>query len=57
MSGLILFFARFERTIMHLIVTEKHIAISSDNFEAFCQKWEQFIEFYDFRGPDCQIIS
>ena len=51
------FFERFERKIMHLIVKEKHIAIGSADFETFCQKWEYFIEFYDFRGPDCQIIG
>ena len=42
---------------MHLIVKEKQIAISSDDFETFCQKWEHFTEFYDFRGPDSQIIG
>ena len=47
---------RFKMRIMHLIIKEKMIALGVDKFEAFKIKWENFTEFYDFFGPDCQII-
>jgi hypothetical protein len=47
---------RFKRRIMHLIIKEKMRALGADNFEAFKIKWENFTEFYDFFGPDCQVI-
>ena len=50
------FFEAFRRKIMHLIIKEKQIAVKSDNFETFANKWELYTEFYDFFGPDCQIV-
>ena len=41
---------------MHLIIKEKMIALGADKFEEFKIKWENFTEFYDFFGPDCQVI-
>ena len=49
-------FERFKRKVMHLIIKEKNIALSGDRFETFMNKWENFTEFYDFLGPDCQVI-
>ena len=51
------FFESFRRKIMHLIVKEKQIAMIGNNFESFSKKWENYTEFFDFFGPDCQIIS
>ena len=50
------FFEEFRRKIQHLIIKEKQIAINSDNFAAFSTKWENYTAFYDFFGPDCQIM-
>ena len=55
--GVATFFNCFKQKIMHLIVKEKQIAIASNKFEAFAQKWLNYVEIYDFLGPDCQIIS
>ena len=49
-------FERFQRRIMHLIIKEKIIALKTESFESFRVKWGNFTEFYDFYGPDCQVI-
>ena len=49
------FFVNFKKKIMHLMIKEKQIALSTDKFELFTEKWKLFISIYDFMGPDCQI--
>ena len=51
------FLESFKQKIKHLIIKEKQIAVSGNNFESFVKKWENYREIYDFFGPDCQIIS
>ena len=55
--GIVAFCERFKAKIRKIIVMEKHLMISDKKFEIFFSKWKEFREFYDFLGPDCQIIS
>ena len=41
---------------MLLIIKEKRIALGADKFETFKTKWQDFLEFYDFFGPDCEFV-
>ena len=54
--SIVAFLNNFKLKIIHLIIKEKQIAISRSNFVNFEEKWQNYCEIYDFRGPDCQII-
>ena len=56
MPQLLVFFEEFRRKIQYIIVKEKQIALNSEKFATLASKWEKFTEFYDFFGPDCQIM-
>ena len=46
----------FKNKIRSLIIKEKTIAQSNNEYATFCVKWDSFTAFYDFRGPDLQIL-
>ena len=46
----------FLSKIRSLIIKEKNIAHSNNKYATFCSKWDSFTAFYDFRGPDLQIL-
>ena len=54
--GVETFCERFKVKIRKIMVTEKQIMLSKNQFDRYFEKWEKFIEIYDFLGPDCQII-
>ena len=55
--GVEAFLESFKQKIKHLVIKEKQISLSKNNFESFVEKWKNYCEIYDFFGPDCQIIS
>ena len=55
-ASVLSFFEEFRRQIQYIIVKEKQIALNSEKFATLASKWEKFTEFYDFFGPDCQIM-
>ena len=44
----------FMERIRMLIIKEKGIFLRKRSFEAFHEKWKNFVFIYDFRGPDVQ---
>ena len=51
------FCEQFKSKIRKIIVLEKHLIFTDKDFEIFFSKWKDFRDFYDFLGPDCQIIT
>ena len=43
---------RFFQKVRNTIKLEKKIAIGLSRWDDFEEKWEKFLSFYDFRGPD-----
>ena len=38
------------------MIKEKQIALSTDKFELFTEKWKLFVSIYDFMGPVCRHL-
>ena len=41
--------------IKRIMVKEKLIMIKNNKYEDFNVKWNDFVQIYDFRGPDIQL--
>ena len=54
--GVVTFCERFITKMRNIMVKEKQIMISKDLFEDYFDEWKEFMEIYDFLGPDCQIV-
>ena len=50
-----LFCEKLKCNIKRLIVKEKIVMGTKNEYEKFNQKWGKFTSIYDFRGPDIQI--
>jgi hypothetical protein len=46
----------FEGILRSLIIKEKIIALYTDKYEKFIEKWKAFTDIYDYRGPDMPFI-
>ena len=55
-EGLQLTIDRFYNKIRRLIIKEKHIARGEIRYERFVEKWQNYTQVYDFRGPDLLTI-
>ena len=47
---------RHFKTIKSLVIKEKTIAVYSDTYITFDEKWKLFTGIYDYRGPDNPLI-
>ena len=47
-----IYFARIKK----IILREKDIALLSNKYDEFDEKWENFTYIYDYRGPDIDIV-
>ena len=43
---------RFYNKVRTLIIKEKHMTKGEYGYEIFVEKWKNFSNIYDFRGPD-----
>ena len=50
------FCEHFASILRSLIIKEKIIALYSNKYEKFNEKWKAFIDIYDYRGPDMPLI-
>ena len=48
---------RFYHNVRKLILKEKKIVRGKTGYERFANKWSNFTQIYDFRGPDPTICS
>ena len=55
--GVVTFCELFKTRIMKIIIKEKHLISSVKMHENFVSKWKNYKGFYDFLGPDRQIIT
>ena len=51
------FCERVLQVIRKIMIKEKQIMISGNNFEQYCLKWRNFSCIYDFYGPDIEIFN
>ena len=54
--GVEAFCEQFIKTIKSIIIKEKTIAVYSDTYSTFDEKWKLFTSIYDYRGPDNPLI-
>ena len=54
--GVEAFCEQFVKTLKSLIIKEKTIAVYSDMYTTFDEKWKLFTGIYDYRGPDNPLI-
>ena len=54
--GVDAFCEHFTSILRSLIIKEKIIALYSDKYEKFDEKWKVFRDIYDYRGPDMPLI-
>ena len=54
--GVEAFCEQFVKTLKSLIIKEKTIAVYSDTYTTFDEKWKLFTGIYDYRGPDNPLI-
>ena len=46
------FFNHFLSSLRNMIKKEKLIYLKQDKYSLFEEKWKDYIDIYDFRGPD-----
>ena len=51
-----LFLGRFVAKIRKIMIIEKGCIKSDTTFDQYVKKWDAFLEIYDFRGPDPNIV-
>ena len=56
-ADLDIFLEIFVAKVRKIMIIEKNCIKSETNFKQYCNKWEKFIDIYDFRGPDPSIYS
>ena len=50
------FCEQFWNKIRSIIKKEKRIFSENNKYETFCERWDDFTQIYDFRGPDVQLV-
>ena len=55
-TGIDAFCEHFASIQRSLIIKEKIIALYTDKYDKFDDKWKVFIDIYDYRGPDMPLI-
>ena len=50
------FFGRFVAKIRKIMIIEKGCIKGDRTFDQYCKKWDAFLEVYDFRGPDPNVV-
>ena len=55
-TGIDAFCEHFASILRSLIIKEKTIALYTDKYDKFNDKWKVFTDIYDYRGPDMPLI-
>jgi len=54
--GVVAFCEQVLNKIRKIMIKEKHCISSDELLKLYTEKWENFTQIYDFRGPDLNIV-